>query len=243
VFLRRLAQRTQWGMLLKLVSPSFFDVLPSSALRTEAGILMRSARDREAQSKMLQAREPVLDRLGWERADSARGQAEPDEAFGQDLLTLYFTQLLAFDDAVLDLRAQAFERSGDAVRWAPRLLHVAWEPEFIAEIRNLYRGFYEDDEALFENALEALGMPGTGDLFRAHFGEDQHAVEFDLQKFQHTFHLIFERCKTDGLKLHHNFISFGVYLGTLYENLDRSGRSFDVHRVYFRARDLANELP
>jgi len=242
MFLRRLAQRTQWGMLLKLVSPSFFDVLPTSALRTEAGILMRSARDREAQNDMLKARRPLLDALGWESAETAKGQAEPDEAFGKDLLTLYFAQLLAYDTAVLDLRAQAFERDDGTVRWAPRLLHVDWEPEFIAQIRSLYKGFYEDDESRFEGALESLGMPGTGDLFRAHFGENQHAVEFDLPKFQHTFHLIFERCKTDGLKLHHHFVSFGVYLGTLYENLDRSGQSFDVESVYFRARDLANEL-
>lgn len=235
-------QRTQWGTLLKLVSPSFFDVLPTSALRTEAGILMRSARDREAQAKMIDARAPLLNRLGWKSADAAKGQAEPDEAFGQDLLTLYFTQLFAYEDAVLDLRAQAFDRGENGVRWAPRLLHVDWEAAFIVQIRDLYRGFYEDDEALYEGALEALGMPGTGDLFRAHFGEQQHAVAFDLPKFQHTFHLIFERCKTDGLKLHHHFVSFGVYLGTLYENLDRSGHTYDVQRVYFRARDLARDL-
>ncbi|MGF1511188.1 MAG: hypothetical protein ACFB9M_16975 [Myxococcota bacterium] len=242
MLITRLVQKTQWGQLLSLVSPSFFEVLPTKSLRTEVGALMKSASDRAGFQRRLEARKPLMQAFGWSQGHRGTHFEEVDGKIGSDLLAFYFAQLYSCDDLIPDLRSTTFKSEEGTVFWGPRTLYVDWSPDFIRNLRQLYTGFYEGDDAAYEGALSGLGLPGTGDLFRDHFGANQDAVHFDLARFQETFHRIFERCRTQRLRLHHHFVSFGIYLGTLYENLDRAGQPFDCAVAYRRGRDLATTV-
>jgi hypothetical protein len=239
MWIRRMVEKTHWGQLMSLVSPGFFEVLPTRSLSKEVGALMKASGDRARFEAKLEQRQPLMDQLGWRRGSRGEHLVSSAGAFGEDLLAFYFAQLFAYDDVLPDLRSISFKQEDGTIQWGPRVLYVEWEPDFIHNVRRLYEGFYEPDDAGFEAALDALGLPGTGDLFREHFGGQQHAVDFALSRFQGTFQRIFDRCRRDGLTLHRQFVSFGIYLGTLYENLDRAEQPFDVSRAYRRGRDLA----
>ena len=106
---------------------------------------------------------------------------------------------------------------------------VEWDKDFQRPLRQIYRGFYQDDDEQFRRGLEALDLLAVEDLFRKHFGEDhQRAVTFCLDEFKETFHEILDECKREGIGLHYQFGALGIYLACLYDHLEKLGGPFDV---------------
>ncbi len=239
--LARAVQNTEWSQLLDFVSPSLFEVMPVRSLLSQGRDLARNA----TASSFAPARDRVqqrLDAAGIEvRIDPAQRDADtPPElrrALGQRALEVYFAQLATGEDCLLDLRLACWSQStpdGPAV-WAPRPAWVHWDPDFIAGVRDLYEGFYRDDDDAYRSGVDRLGLGKAGDLLRRHFGEGgQRAVRFDSAVFQTTFHDVFVRCRDEGISLHGNFLALGVYLATLYDLLEGLDEAFDVRDAYDR---------
>jgi len=127
------------------------------------------------------------------------------------------------DAAAVDaelLPARAFEEALAQVRVGAR--------ETVATLRELYDGFYTEDDARFRRALAALEIDAAEDVFRRHFGSgDQRAVRFEAAAFQATFHEAFVRCRDAGVRLHPNFLALGIFLGCLYDHLESLGLAYD----------------
>lgn len=244
LLLRQLAG-TEWRQLRDYVSPSFFEVLPPRALAGQVRELVKNASDsrgfsqlREEIEERLAARDIVV-RLA-EGDGPAPGRAADTEAerqvLGQRVLEIYFGQLFAADAAILDLRAGRFELEGSVPRWRPRPVYVRWEPGFLEAIRSLYQGFYDGDDARYDGALEALGITPAREVFRQHFGDgDQACVRFEARVFHETFHEAFVRCRDAGVSLHRNFLTLGIYLACLYDQLEALDLAFDVRGAFARS--------
>ena len=238
----RAVQNTEWRQLLDFVSPSLFDVMPFRALLKQGRELganatsRRTGEVREALQKRLDAAGiPV--QLGPNRRLETPAP-EVRRALGQRALEVYFAQIFGGEESFLDLRLACWSQSApDATPvWAPRALWLRWAPDFLAGVRDLYRGFYEEDDRAYARGVEALGLGEAGDLLRRHFGEgDQTRVRFESKVFQTTFHEVFVRCRDQGITLHRNFLALGVYLATLYDLLEGLDEAFDVRSAFLRA--------
>lgn len=233
-----LVRNTEWSLFLDLVSPSFFDVLPPSALRGQAKELIsnyvtrpRFLRVREdVASAVEQSALPITMRGALPKNRGVEGLSEEKRRErGEAVLRLFFHQLFRLDTPILDLRAQSFATDGERFVWNPAPLYLKWEPDFLPHARDLYLGLYGGDDARFQRAVRALSLEPAEEILRDHFGPNGgRGFQFSLAHFQKSFHQAFVECRDAGKKLHGNFLPFGLYLACLYEHLEALALPFDV---------------
>lgn len=213
--------------LSKLISPEFFKVISPS-------VLLKIA----SQLKKNYSNLPVWESLKKNTLSSIeKKQLKPSHSPGQFALQLFFFQILTQDTWILDFRAESFLSNQKGVTsWDPKPLYYKVSPEFLQGIRELYRGFYCEDDVLFEHALTHLGLMGAKDCLKNHFGQgDQTQVEFKLKKFQTTFTEVFSVCKREGLELQPEFFVLGLMLLTLYQNLESEGELQNARKCFIEA--------
>lgn len=239
--IRRLLHGTEFKQLLGMVSPAFFDVLPRRGLTRQARTMARNYKDAAAYADALQYRAGTLAqakigvRIG--DAESAGSSLDPIDQ-GHRALSLYFHQFLTDGPVLLDLRATRFGSRDGVFLWDPTRLFTTWDPEFASAMRDIYGGFYDDDDGRFLAGLDALGLRSAEHVFRRQFGTgDQRAVMFSTKDFVSTFHEAFILCRDNGDTLHPNFVGMGIALALLYDHLEGlGGGPFDVRSAYFAAR-------
>ncbi len=246
--LRRAAKGTSWSQFLDYASPALFDVMPVRALFAQGREFLSNGSDAERFARVREEMAASLDQrrvrveIGGEPEDKVE-KALPDlpdhqrRDIGHRILEVYFAQVFASQHALLDLRTESFFWSHDGrLHWNPRSIYVGWQPEFLAGLRDLYAGFYLDDETQFMRGLEQLCLEGSGDALRKHLGSgDQRSVRFETSAFHSNFHAIFLSCRDRGVALHRNFLALGIYLVCLYDVLEALGLEFDVRGAFERA--------
>jgi hypothetical protein len=245
-FLLRSLRGTEWSQLADYVSPSFFEVLRAGQILSQVKELVGNARDRAGfesaagrSAEALSGRGiPVSIQPDWPGGAEplAPEDAPARRELGQRVLETYFGQLAGASSALLDLRAARFTGSVDEPVWSPQPFWIEWDPGFLSGIRDVYAGFYGDDEERFQAGLSSLDLTPAGEVFREHFGTgDQRAVRFEARHFHATFHEAFVRCREAGVTLHRNFLALGIYLACLYDHLESLGQAFDVRDAYARS--------
>jgi hypothetical protein len=248
----------QLGKLASFVSPAFFDVMPARALWSRGKALLADTRNtnkiRELVSErtqMLASTMPAL-RLSLPLhvdtpAPSASGRDRAVDAWRGGLVAeLYFRQLFLDGQdgqpaaTLLDLRATSFTTDGKSLVWSPAPWIAQWSPDFIVALREIYRGFYQHDDALFRHGLTQLKLQHSEDLFREQFGAGQDSVEFHVRSFIDVFQRVFERCKKHKTNLHPDFLPLGIYLAALYDHLQELGIAVNVADAFARATTGSN---
>ncbi len=231
---------TEWSQFLDYVTPSFFDVVGVRDLLSQGREMAGNLADGRGFDVLRARQARALGERGVavQLVPSHDGAQEPgdERALGQRILEVYFGQLFASDATILDLRGARWASSADAdaPSWFPRALWIRWQPEFLAAVRDMYRGFYCDDDALFDRGIQALRLEPAADVLRAHFGEgDQREVRFETRVFHSSFHEVFVRCRDEGVTLHRNFLALGLYLACLYDGLEDRG-PLDVRDAFER---------
>ncbi|HMA97303.1 MAG TPA: hypothetical protein VKP30_31675 [Polyangiaceae bacterium] len=253
-FWRRLLAGSDWSHLLSLATPAFFDVVSARDLTTRARKLAHNWFAREEYLACVSGLREALSKhdIGIEMAEVKPNRSlvpfrsEPlaaDECpmaeDGDAVLRLFFLQIAALDSVFLDLRASRFCHQGSSKRntFRPLPLFSHWSPDFVQGVRQLYRGFYEDDNALFVQATQALGVSAANDVFeRAFGGERKHASRCSLAEFRDTFQEVFVRCRDAKQAFHPDFVTLGIMLATLYDHLETLGGVYDVAAAYHAAQ-------
>jgi hypothetical protein len=237
--LSKLLKSADFRQLTSFVSPAFFDVMPVRKIWSRGRSLMTSRGSstyREAVARRTDelAKLPLAVGLG-------RALPLPDalgsgiDANAARLVSLYFEQLFSDTPTLLDLRAASCKMAGATLTWDPAPWVCSWDATFISHLRQLYRGFYMDDDATFRRSLAALRIDVAEDLFRKHFGAEQRGLDFKMRDFVDTFHQVFVRCRDSKIELHEDFLPLGVYLATLYEHLDGLSVRIDVRAAFERS--------
>jgi hypothetical protein len=230
-----LVKQTEWEPLLRLVSPAFFDVVPAKMLLRELKGLTARYLSRTAFAEAKTSRAEAMARAGlpFTLVDTLPQAPSPvdDRTRGDDLLALYFHQVLGEGPVLLDLRRESFARVGDAWQWKPSPAIADWPADFRQGCRALYEGFYLGDDARFAAGASALGLGQAEAELRAQFG-DARAVRFSLREFQERFQQVFQRCKETRSQIHPGFLTLGLGLATLYEHLDSVDVALDVHAAF-----------
>lgn len=234
----------QLGKLASFVSPAFFDVMPAKSLWNRSRKLLSGTRDREAfrlavaaRASELHSKLPAIELVpdGKPAKNPSAAAGGSPEARGDNVVELYFHQLFHGQTALLDIRGASFTAAGDTLLWHPASWLADWTPEFIAALREIYRGFYGHDDQQFRAGLAALSLTHSEDLFRKHFGGGQDRVTFRTVDFVDTFHQVFQRCKSARVALHPDFLALGIYLAALYDHLEDLAVAVDVAAAFERA--------
>lgn len=168
-----------------------------------------------------------------------------EQRIGDDVLRLYFTQVLGPGPFFLDLRASCFTLDSEALRWEPGNLWGEFSPAFAQGLRQLYGGFYGKDPQRFADGLLATGLTHAdwspedrahmAELLRAHFETANGAMHFKLENFQQSFQKVFEFMVQKKAKLGGDFLLLGILLLTLYLGLEELGQRHEVDRLYQEA--------
>ena len=186
---------------------------------------------------------PSVAMLNTLRGATPLDELEPADArrFGDDILRLYFAQWLVEDGLFIDLRASRFGVSDDQLAYAPSGLWIQLRRDFREGMLALYRSFYSEDEAAFDDALRQMGMirPDLPDaaqtelkgLLYQHFGIDQSEQRFSIDAFKASFDELFEFFIAHDYKLHSDFVWVGFYLITLYLSLEAGDAAHDTRSI------------
>jgi hypothetical protein len=239
---------TSWSHLLDYLSPALFDVMPARDLIKQGRELMANRSDAE---RFEETRRQVVDELAshgievhlageqesTERIELADLDSDRAREVGQRILSVYFGQIFLGERAILDLRSRSFMLSKpSALHWHPSALYIEWEPRFLEAIRDLYVGFYLEDEGRFQRALATLDMEDSADALGNLLGrDDPRNAHFESAAFHAHFHEMFVSYRDNGTTLHRNFLALGVYLLCLYDALESLGGSFDIRAAVERA--------
>ncbi len=177
------------------------------------------------------------------RADPlwASEQAASRRRHGDDILRLYFAQWLVDAGLFIDLRSSRFGIIDDQLTFAPSGLWIRLRPDFREGMVALYRSFYADNDAAFDDALRQMGMikPGLSAAAEAqlkqllfdHFGIDQREQQFSIDAFKASFDELFAFFIEHEYKLHSDFVWVGFYLITLYLTLEEGGAAHDTRSI------------
>jgi len=221
-------------ILLKHISPATFKVVDwQSALKD--GI--KTSGQYATGSGVNELKQDIVGKLPksftFEQTECA---ATNPETSGQNILRLYFWQIFTQQTHFLDLRPSRFQaQTDDEILWKPNGLLFTYSIDFLVAIRKLYKAFFSEDENNEEaivSAAKELGLilPSfsrvqTNDLLellKCHFGEGRTGkVLFSLEKFEESFNDLFLFLKENKVRLSSDFLFLGVYLLTLYINLDK----------------------
>lgn len=234
----------EWYPLLEFLSPVFFEIVPAWDM---VRILTQLTRDSGKKSQQARYQDQLTHFLNQiilpihltQTSAWSRHERDSNLSRGDVILRLYFAQILHQDSCCLDLRHRSFQEESESYLWNPRYFVWQWQPSFLEALRAVYRGFYGDDNTLFEQGLRELNLLHAAPTFRKHFGgQEQRAVQFQLKDFSRTFHDIFVLCRDQHVRLPAEFLPFGLYLITLYEHLDRLGGAYDVRAAFTWAESL-----
>lgn len=245
--IRRAARGSSWSHFMDYASPALFEVMPLRALLAQGREFVSNGSDGRRYAKVRERiasslRERGLDvELGAQDSQAkglvpAEFSEEARRQTGIRILEIYFTQIFAGDEAILDLRGDSFSTSeGARLQWRPKAFYVQWQPDFLRGLRDLYAGFYLDQESRFEAGLLQLGLQDSGDTLVSHLGSgDQRSVRFETSAFHTSFHDTFLACRDRGVALHRNFLALGIYLVCLYDVLESLELEFDVRGAFER---------
>jgi len=246
--IRRAAKGSSWSHFVDYASPALFEVMPLRALLAQGKEFVANGSDARRYEKVRESVAASLNARGLEvelgpqdehaEGLSPRSLSEPlRRRTGHRILEIYFTQIFAGSDAILDLRSDSFSASeGSTLHWRPKAFYVQWQADFLNGLRNLYAGFYRDDEARFDMGLRQLCLQDSGDALLSHLGSgDQRSVRFETSAFHTSFHDTFLACRDRGVALHRNFLALGIYLVSLYDVLESLGLEFDVRGAFERS--------
>ncbi len=164
---------------------------------------------------------------------------------GEKILQIYFSQFFENDLTVhLDYRG-SFTCVDQTLYWKPSRLHYKFSNQFIEGVRQLYQGFYLEDNSQFERGLKLIGIISESmnekdkediiELFTQHFGEGKSGlIRFSLAKLQVSFNEIFAFFLKKDIPLNPEFAVLGVALVTLYSVLQEIPEALDVKSAFMK---------
>jgi hypothetical protein len=231
--------------LVKHVPTLMFEVVDWSELMTEIPVLSGRLLRREGYQDLFKSRSTLFSKTNIVLNNSlkTKGQVDSAKEAGEAILKVYFSQLYSEDGLFLDLRLSHFSFTGEQLIWEPSPLWTRFNAQFRQGVIHLYRGFYLQDDRLFEQGLLETGLLKENwsqatqgelkSLFRAHFGNSINGeVIFSIAEFQASFIKIADFLLTNKAKMSQDFLYLGIYLVTLYLSLEQLKGPLPVGQIF-----------
>ncbi len=246
--LANLLKNSEWRDLAEYASPALFDVLSPTAALGQLGALAKSLARKgianetiaSLNAALVQVQLPVVVYQGsGGSSHQDAGSTLLSQSQAELVLQLYFCQIFACQQAILDFRGMSFRDGGMSresgqhmLAWHPSSLSVVWQDKFISAIRTMYSSFYHSDHPSFRSALKVLGLEAAENILIEHFGSNQTDHAFCQRSFVRTFHQVFLAAKQAKQRIHPQFLPFGLSLAALYQTLEETNLRFNVRHLF-----------
>lgn len=243
--------------LSKNVPAVLFQTVEWNELAHELPTISRRLIQKEGYEELFSNHQALLKPYNIILTDGAVSHSGPleDKWVGEKLLTLYFTQLFTPQGLFLDLRLNHFKNQNPIFQWIPSHLWTKFNEEFRQGLLNVYEGFYLEDDQLYYQGLDKIGLlkPGLseedrktlGDLFKAQFGNAlNEEMQFDLEHLKDAIIKMSNWMLNKKVQISKDFLYLGIYLVTLYSSLEQTNARLPVKKIYLevRGRFTAKEL-
>lgn len=167
---------------------------------------------------------------------------------GEEILKVYFAQLLSPHGVFLDLRIQSFDQKGSTLLWNPPPLWTKFSDQFSSGLLDVYDGFYYSEDDRFRQGLAKIGLLSLDwkdedqsqlcQLFRSHFGAAaDEKMTFRLEDLQSSIVKMANFLLERKVTINKDFLYLGINLVTLYSTLETIGSEICVAKVYKEIRE------
>jgi len=239
--------------LSKHVPTVLFQTVEWSELASELPKISRRIIQKDGYEELFHTQKELLHPYCIDLTDAQVIQTTPpnDRAAGEQILTLYFTQLFSPQGLFIDLRSANFSKEGSHLKWHPTGLWTKFDEKFRQGLLDVYEGFYLQNDDLYLSGLYEIGLlkdsftaeekKELGDIFRDQFGkaldEDQ---KFELEHFKDSIIRMSNFMLSKKVKISKDFLYLGIYLVTMYSTLEQTNAKLPVKQIYLDVRGRFN---
>lgn len=175
-----------------------------------------------------------------------------DQEDGKKILSFFFGQLFLDRGIFLDLRPKHFQKLDQKLLYQVSGFWTELDPGFRSSLIKVYDGFYLEDDTLYKEGLEGMGLikkdwsdkdkEELADIFGRQFGNERSGeMKFKLEDLNKTIielsHFMLER----RVKVSKDFLYLGIYLVTLYGVMEETDLPFPVKNIYLETKAFFNK--
>lgn len=239
--------------LLKHVPTVLFEAVEWRVLSQELPKLSRRIIQKEGYAELFDKQKAYLSPFKIHLVPEIKKAFAPRDKklAAESILTLYFAQLFSPHGLFLDIGPTHLEMDGDELNFNPNGVWTKFSPEFADGITDIYDGFYNEDETIFQQGLLKSGLSSPkwpqkdrealAQLFKSHFGASVSGeMTFELETFKESFLKVANFLLEKKVKISTDFIYLGVALITMYSSLEKTQVSVNVKKIYL---DVKKKLP
>jgi predicted unusual protein kinase regulating ubiquinone biosynthesis (AarF/ABC1/UbiB family) len=235
--------------LLKHVPTVLFEAVEWNVLASEIPKLSRRIIQKEGYAELFDLQGAFLAPFKvnfvahLEKNHNLQGQ----KMAAEKILTIYFAQLLSPHGLFLDLSPSHFDLDKEQLNFKPSAMWTKFSPEFSNGLKEIYDGFYFEDEKLFHQGLINSGLTSNewpeadrkilADLFKSHFGASLTSeMTFELEGFKESFLKVADFMLEKKVKISTDFLYLGIALVTMYSSLEKTHAKVNVKEVYLNVK-------
>lgn len=239
--------------LSKHVPTVLFQTVEWSELASELPKISRRIIQKEGYEELFHSHKELLDPYCIDLSDAPLVQAKAPSGrnAGEQILTLYFTQLFSPQGVFLDLRSSNFSEENTHLKFHPTGLWTKFDDRFRQGLLDVYEGFYLQNDELYLSGLHDIGLlkdnftaaekKELGDIFREQFGQalDQDQL-FELDHLSNSISRMSNFMLNKKVKISKDFLYLGIYLVTMYSTLEQTKTKLPVKQIYLDVRGRFN---
>jgi hypothetical protein len=226
---------SDWARLLSFVSPVFFKVVPLKELSraVQSGVML--SRQIDQLEELKSCPDDINKKIFTWQKNTTDGKILNT---GDIALRIYFAMIFGQNNILLDITSKSIQSTNPAILdlntaseiiWRPGAVAYPFQNSFLTSLRQIYSGFYFQNDTSFARGLQELNLTPCSNAFKELFGAgDQTAVAFRMSDFTIHFHRIFTLCKENKIALHGDFVALGVFLSFLYEHLEALSQNSEI---------------
>jgi len=245
--------------MLKNVPSLLFDVVDWKELTQVLPIMSKRILARDQISPLLEqlatSFKPYKLSFTEELIGSKTSEANDQEKkeIAHHLLNTYFQQLFNKEGQLLDFRSDFFTVKENSLFWKPNGIWAVWKDSFRIGLVQVYKGFYLEDETMFRNGLQTIGLihkdwdikdqDEMAHLFKNQFGAAiTSEMYFKINIFKESFISIFHFLLAKKVRMSADFMYLGMMLVTLYLHLEELDQALPVKEIFLETLSLNEDL-
>lgn len=235
--------------LLKHVPTVLFEAVEWSVLASELPKLSRRIIQKEGYNELFDLQGAFLTpfKVKLVTQVAKNFDLQDQKQAGEKILTLYFAQLFSPHGLFLDLSPSHFDFNNGELNFRPSGVWTKFSPEFSDGLKDIYDGFYFENEKTLHQGLLKSGLTSEkwpeadrqklADLFKSHFGASLTTeMSFDLVSFKESFLKVADFMLEKKVNISTDFLYLGVALVTMYSSLERTHAKINVKEVYVNVK-------
>ena len=223
--------------LLKHVPTVLFEAVEWNVLASELPKLSRRIIQKEGYNELFELQSAFLSPFKVNLVDKVdkHHDLKDKKQAAEKILGLYFAQLFSPHGLFLDLSPSHFNLQKEEFNFNPSGVWTKFNPTFSQGLKEIYDGFYYEDENIFHQGLLKSGL--TSDKWPEADREKLAEMSFELKGFKESFLKVADFMLEKKVNISTDFLYLGIALVTMYSSLEMIGAKVNVKQVYLNVKN------